>query len=452
MNEHAKLRRAFSLAQHYSSSAIAQCKGCETNTRQMSCADACEFAWARHLAVTRIEYLSAEKYLTTTEPIPLDREHSELIARLYEVALGEAHWSDFLIPLKSALGTEGTCVWSTTRLKPKFHWMHSVGFDPWLTREYQAYYGGIDPTPPLAQKHAGVAVTDQVLLPRGEFERSEFYNDCLAKVGWAHILGSIVLLTNDRVAAVSTQRSHGQGEFSASDVQKLQRLVPHIARTIKIQDAVAERDWKAIALRRALDQVPFGMILLGRGQRVLELNALAAACVESSAGLSIARQTLRVAPGDAMRPLRNALTQCIQGVMMGIAAEPRFIQVLAKNRRLRVAVLPFNPAMHAAADIPRPLVVLGLFDGTVAALRSDFVMRTFGLTAREAEVALLLAEGMTLESIAHELQLASETARNHVKRVMQKMGVHRQSEVVRLLLTMPLRPWTDASTGTDHIR
>jgi DNA-binding CsgD family transcriptional regulator len=56
-----------------------------------------------------------------------------------------------------------------------------------------------------------------------------------------------------------------------------------------------------------------------------------------------------------------------------------------------------------------------------------------GLTAREAEVALLLADGLTNAAIAERLFVAPATAKRHVEAVLGKLGVPGRAAVARRL-------------------
>lgn len=56
--------------------------------------------------------------------------------------------------------------------------------------------------------------------------------------------------------------------------------------------------------------------------------------------------------------------------------------------------------------------------------------RTTELTPREQEALALLAIGATTEQIAERLQLARNTVRNHVQRILMKLGVHSKLEAV----------------------
>lgn len=66
-------------------------------------------------------------------------------------------------------------------------------------------------------------------------------------------------------------------------------------------------------------------------------------------------------------------------------------------------------------------------------LTSDNVQQRFGLSPRQAEVALLLAQGHTTADIARMLHLTTHTVRHHAEQVLQRLNVRtRQQAMVRL--------------------
>lgn len=66
-------------------------------------------------------------------------------------------------------------------------------------------------------------------------------------------------------------------------------------------------------------------------------------------------------------------------------------------------------------------------------VRIDELVETFGLTPREAQVALLLAERFTHKRIASDLGIKPNTARVHAQRVLRKLGVHSKHAVAEAL-------------------
>jgi DNA-binding CsgD family transcriptional regulator len=56
------------------------------------------------------------------------------------------------------------------------------------------------------------------------------------------------------------------------------------------------------------------------------------------------------------------------------------------------------------------------------------LQRAYGMTPREVEVALLLAEGCSNFTVAQRLGISPHTARHHTQRVLGKLRVHSRAE------------------------
>jgi len=52
----------------------------------------------------------------------------------------------------------------------------------------------------------------------------------------------------------------------------------------------------------------------------------------------------------------------------------------------------------------------------------------YGMTPREIEVAMLIAEGCSNSVVAQRLGISPHTARHHTQRVLGKLGVHSRAE------------------------
>ncbi len=52
-----------------------------------------------------------------------------------------------------------------------------------------------------------------------------------------------------------------------------------------------------------------------------------------------------------------------------------------------------------------------------------------GLTRREEEVLVLLAQGMTAQQIEEALCISNSTVKSHTHAVYQKLGIHSRGEV-----------------------
>jgi DNA-binding CsgD family transcriptional regulator len=57
-----------------------------------------------------------------------------------------------------------------------------------------------------------------------------------------------------------------------------------------------------------------------------------------------------------------------------------------------------------------------------------------GLTQREREVALLVADGLRSREVADRLGIASQTVKSHLKTIFDKLGVRNRVELARRLV------------------
>jgi len=67
------------------------------------------------------------------------------------------------------------------------------------------------------------------------------------------------------------------------------------------------------------------------------------------------------------------------------------------------------------------------------------------LSAREAEVASLIAGGSSTRDIAAMLGISAHTVRRHTERIFAKLGIHRRLQLVRLVRSM--ERWGEAPIG-----
>jgi DNA-binding CsgD family transcriptional regulator len=76
-----------------------------------------------------------------------------------------------------------------------------------------------------------------------------------------------------------------------------------------------------------------------------------------------------------------------------------------------------------AQEVPQPMPGDPVAPGT-----SD------GLTTREREVALLVADGLRSREVAERLGIASQTVKSHLKTIFDKLGVRNRVELARRLV------------------
>lgn len=125
-------------------------------------------------------------------------------------------------------------------------------------------------------------------------------------------------------------------------------------------------------------------------------------------------------PENSVKTLRISVPDQTQGAIL--ALKPARACFTFKSPWVEL----FKPAQQAIAVIRR-------WDSKPN-LSPSALRRLYGLTAKEAELAISLAQGASLKEYAERAGVSFETARWHSKRLMQKMDCGKQQDVMYALL------------------
>ncbi|WP_132256121.1 helix-turn-helix transcriptional regulator [Methylobacterium segetis] len=196
--------------------------------------------------------------------------------------------------------------------------------------------------------------------------------------------------------------------------------------SIRLMDAEAER----VGLAAALDRIDCGVLVLGADQRVLLANRTADRLLGS--GLAVSSGRLRMNERATQQAFQARLAAVESGTVTGSGANEPLI-VPNGERGLIVQLLPLPSSIDVPAlQTASALVLVGdparerPFDPAV-------VRDAFKLTLGEARLAVLVGAGVAPADAAETLGIALPTARTVLKRVFEKTGVSRQSELAALM-------------------
>jgi DNA-binding CsgD family transcriptional regulator len=196
--------------------------------------------------------------------------------------------------------------------------------------------------------------------------------------------------------------------FGENSVPLLRALLPSFKAGL---DALVRFD----AQRMALDLIEEAMVVFGPGRKELHRNSALSALYQ-----------------------RDAEAEQIQAEVTSLAIS---LDLLGFPRSGRVLGVPFIQSDRnlttktARYRLTRTLLPAGAFGGDVSTmvrvtrqggveLRGPEVLRDrYGVTAREAEVALLLARGFPNDQIAEQLYLSPHTVRRHTANIFDKLDV-----------------------------
>ena len=143
---------------------------------------------------------------------------------------------------------------------------------------------------------------------------------------------------------------------------------------------------------------------------------------EKLAGDVIGKQfTSVVAPEETSRA-RDEFAKKVHGTVKTTNTE--VIVIDREGKRMRVEL--------NSVRLLRGGVVIGVFGQFRQEPLAEPGTAHQALTPRQAEVLRLLEHGRSTDQIAQELHLSRETVRNHIRHVLQALGVHSRLEAVAL--------------------
>jgi DNA-binding CsgD family transcriptional regulator len=274
-------------------------------------------------------------------------------------------------------------------------------------------------------------------VPDAEFEKSEFYNDFFKPLDLHYSFGLKIPLGNLSPAYLSTQRSKSLGAFNGEGIV-LETLMPHLRRALELHLKFVHLQSNVCGLETALDSFEHAVFGLNREGSVILSNRTAEAAVQAGDAIFLTNGVLSCVFPEQNRRLQSILSDAVAaGTGMGLSSgDSLLINRRAGENPLRVVVTPFFSPLPGSAVKLAALVFVS-DPASRPQPRGAILRALYGLTPAEGRVADLLLQGLDVREISICLKLTLETARFHTKRVLSKTGAKRQSELMRLMLSLP---------------
>ena len=264
----------------------------------------------------------------------------------------------------------------------------------------------------LQRMNGGAGVYHELALAdRSTIEQSPAYQTLFAPHGLKYATGMTVPLpTGEAALCVGFESSENLGYDRTAD-HRLHLLLPAFEAGIEqVRHLVPVQS----ALGSLIDTLSEAVVLVGPDGTEQHANRAFHALLAGEPDAEALRDAARTLAADSLRPTDSPV----------IAR--REIGLAGGLYRLRVGRLP-SPLLGGRGTLV--LVERRSPYPTPSALQEQFQ-----LTPREAEVALLLAEGRSNDEIADGLYVSPHTVRHHVQKVLRKLDVPTRAGVAHALL------------------
>jgi DNA-binding CsgD family transcriptional regulator/PAS domain-containing protein len=234
------------------------------------------------------------------------------------------------------------------------------------------------------------------------------------------------------------------------NVRKVQRLTQHLSRALEATLKLGHLADGTRQLTRVLQLMPNPALLLDGKGRITLANPAAEALLRTGDGLTFHRNGglgLAAALPSETAALSGALAQAL-AVATGSGTElggPLRLSRPSGAPPFLVLPVPLPPPAFMFWEmLEQPRVLVLIIDPSAPSrATAAAIQTTFGLTAAEARVAVLVGSGLSGPAAAAMLGISPSTVKTHLKRCFEKAGVHSQVGLARILGALPIDPTID---------
>lgn len=372
-------------------------------------------------------------------------EINALIDSFYDAATDTARWPEALARATALFGAQGAEIGhiDVRNNNLSFVVSHGYSYTPERIKRYQELMPE-DPrlalfvSNPFRPMHCRMAVSDE------ELRATRVYQEVLAPDGIEYSLGANLAEEDETSSFFIALRGPGMAPFGEAECSLLEQFVPHLRRALRIYRRFALLDLDRIAALEGLDQVSVGVVVIREDGTVVCTNRSAEDLLRDGNSLTLHDGRLQVRTAADDEQIRKALSLAANPAMTEAARPLRLSGPGTTDMHLVVKRMLGRHQPYSLAMPQHDLIALVFETNTQQHLkRWEHLQHAFGLTASEAKLVELLANGLSLAEAARQLDLKIGSARQYLKRAFLKIGVNRQSDLVRKVLSSPV--WTQYS-------
>lgn len=393
---------------------------------------------------------------------------SRLLLLLYEGVSSPERMQIFLDEVVQAVNATGAIFREHTfSTAGNFHiettdLSETTGYSPESLSAYVDHYWEIDIylQRALERFRAADCGVSQLLTTKAELQRHEFHSDYLRPFDVGPMMWGKIEERADYHASISIVRPTGAEHFGETELKLLTTLAPHLRQALGLSRSLRGLQASNAMLSRGLDEIGIAICMVRQDGTILHSTEEAERLFKNKdSGVSLHKGRLQVAGHDEQKALDSLIGgACGTGANRGLASAVRVKSRAAGNRTiqswtaqaggallitrksslrpLQVVVSPF--CSGSLMNEPQATALIQFSDPlSIPKSRASVLRALYHLTPVESRMADLLLQGFEVREAACHLGTTLETARFYLKQVQAKTGVRRQTELMRLMLSLP---------------
>jgi DNA-binding CsgD family transcriptional regulator len=290
---------------------------------------------------------------------------------------------------------------------------------------------------PFLRKAAGEMAFGPELCPVEKLKKTEYYNDYLLKFD-LNLFCAIATVRDQRmVEHISLYQSWKSNSPSKETVDLVRLILPHMQTALDVRRRLGSLAGENRNFEDALDQMRQGVILFDEYGSCVFLNRVARELARKRDGVYLTQNRLYAVDLRESQGLQGLVKNAVStGTKKDARAAGAILISRRFGRALHVVISPFSSERTSFQK--RAIAIALISDPEPQASRQSEVLgRLYFLTPAEIGVVELLGSGLSLTESAAVKQVSKETIRSQLKSILDKTGARRQSDLIRLLGTMP---------------
>lgn len=368
---------------------------------------------------------------------------SELLSVLYSAPLQEEQWQRFLTLLcRQTQSFIGFYMFADVRtgLTAAIESVREE-YVPVLVA-YNARHSQNDPFRlPIFRRNQTGVFTDEELLPNGGLCKTGLYRDICAPWHCRHLTINVINLSLRQIDAISIWRTDEQGPMEPDALRLLELLIPHLRIALEIRRTLGAAQQRTTSAEAMADANATATFLLTAQGRVAHANASAHSLLRNGGGLMLLNERLSPSDGASRAAWADLLRNAAAPSYSLADTQPHHALALPRPGGKAPLQLLAMPLPEAQRNSTRADLLLLATNPDSPVHFPDAVLRAlYGLTQAETEIANGLLMGYSAEEIACLRRVSVGTVRQQIKTMMSKTGSSRQSEMIRLFMTLPQPP------------
>ena len=280
---------------------------------------------------------------------------------------------------------------------------------------------------------------------QNDYYKTEFFNDWARPQDIHHGVCGTVYQSAGQKIQLLIQRSEGQGHFNREEMVVFNKLIPHLRRTITMQQQFEALEARSDAISHAQQISALPTILLDHNCRVNYVSHSAEQLLggpsAGHSGLVVRNKRLTVSPDPATRQrFEQLLSECVTSARGQWHRSGGWFPVKRpQGGTFGLLLMPVHPELNS----PRLLAVntfaaVFIYDSaSQITLCAATLKSIYNITPAEAELLKALVQGVTLENYAQSRSRSLHTVKAQLKSLFRKTGADRQVTLVNQIMNGP---------------